>query len=352
MEVLSAITTFLFTDIEGSSRLWEQEPVRMRSALAGHDALAREAVETHRGVVVKMSGDGMHAAFDDPLDAVGAVLKLQQMLANPAATAGVALRVRCGVHAGPAERRDNDFFGSAVNRAARIANAAHGGQVLLSQAVAALLSNRLPAGVTLRDLGAVRLRDLASPERVYQVLHPMLRESFPALRTLEATPNNLSQQLTSFVGRERELDEVRALLRTTRLLTLTGAGGIGKTRLSQQLAADMMDDFPDGVWFVELASLTDPRLVAAFSGFRARGQGGSRAAGRRSAAEIRRRTGGSCSSSTTASTWCRPAPSWPRNCCKRARRSRSWHPAASTCTSRGRRPIRFPRSPSRPWERR
>ena len=148
-----------------------------------------------------------------------------------------------------------------MNRAARISNSAHGGQVLLSQAVAALLANRLPEGVTLKDLGQVRLRDLASPERLFQVMHPQLRDKFPALRTLEATPNNLTQQLTSFVGRQRELDEVRALLRNTRLLTLFGAGGIGKTRLSQQLAADVMDDFPDGVWFVELAPLSDPRLV-------------------------------------------------------------------------------------------
>ncbi len=261
MEVVSGITTFLLTDIEGSSMLWEREHERMRSALACHDALARTAVEGNRGVVVKMSGDGVHAAFDDPLDGLAAVLAFQQMLADPAATGGIALRVRCGLHAGTAERRDNDFFGSTVNRAARISNSAHGGQVLLSHAVAALLAHRLPAGVTLRDLGRVRLRDLASPERLYQVMHPQLREQFPALRTLEATPNNLSQQLTSFVGRQRELNDVRTLLRNTRLLTLFGAGGIGKTRLSQQVAADVMDDFPDGVWFVELAALSDPRLV-------------------------------------------------------------------------------------------
>ena len=261
MEVLSAVTTFLFTDIEGSSQLWERDHERMQVALACHDALARAAVESHRGTVVKMSGDGVHAAFEDPFDAVAAVLALQQMLADPAATGGVALRVRCGLHAGRAERRDNDFFGTVVNRAARIANSAHGGQVLLSEAVAALVSGRLPAGVTLRDLGQVRLRDLASPERLHQVMHASLRESFPALRTLEATPNNLAQQLTSFVGRRRELAEVRTLLRNSRLVTLFGAGGIGKTRLSQQLAAEAMDDFPDGVWFVELATLTDPRLV-------------------------------------------------------------------------------------------
>jgi predicted ATPase/class 3 adenylate cyclase len=261
VEVVSAITTFLFTDIEGSSQLWERDPERMRPALACHDAIARQAVEGHHGVVVKMSGDGVHAAFDDPVDALQAALAIQAGLANPAATHGIALRVRAGLHAGRAERRDNDFFGSVVNRAARISNAAHGGQILLSHAVAALVGSRLPEGITLRELGSMRLRDLASPERIHQVMHATLREKFPALRTLEATPNNLAQQLTTFVGRKRELEEVRALLNNTRLLTLSGAGGIGKTRLSQQLAAEVLDDFPDGVWFVELAPLSDPRLV-------------------------------------------------------------------------------------------
>ncbi|MEJ7668432.1 MAG: tetratricopeptide repeat protein [Casimicrobiaceae bacterium] len=258
----SALTTFLFTDIEGSSRLWEQEPERMRPALERHDAITRSAVEGNHGTVVKMVGDGVHAAFADPLDAVGASLQLQQSLADPEMTNGVSLRVRCGMHVGVHERRDDDFFGSAVNRAARIMCAAHGGQVLVSQAMAVLVGDRMPAGVALRDLGSVRLRDLASPERVYQVVHPQLRQEFPALRSLESIPNNLPQQLTSFIGREHDLTEVKKLLRTTRLLTLLGVGGLGKTRLSLQVAADVMDRYPDGVWFVELAALRDERLVA------------------------------------------------------------------------------------------
>src|SRR5512147_2141409 len=157
----SAVTTFVFTDIEGSTRLWEEQPERMRAALAGHDALVRASVGAHHGRVVKMTGDGVHAVFDDPLDALEAVLELQQGLGDPAATAGLALAVRCGVHAGVVERRDDDYFGTAVNRAARLMAVAHGGQVLLSQAVASLVEGRLPALVTLRDLGAVRLRDLA-----------------------------------------------------------------------------------------------------------------------------------------------------------------------------------------------
>lgn len=254
--------TFLFTDIEGSTRLWEQEPERMQPALARHDLLCRAAVEASHGRVVKMIGDGMYAAFDDPSDALRATLALQSALVDPAATNGIPFRVRCGLHMGTVERRDNDYFGSAVNRTARIMGAAHGGQILLSQAVADFVADRLPDGIALRDLGSVRLRDLANPERVYQVVHPELRQSFPALRSLEATPNNLPQQVTTFIDREHQLAETKALLGKTRLLTLLGAGGLGKTRLSLQVAADIIEDYPDGVWLVELASLSDGQLVA------------------------------------------------------------------------------------------
>jgi len=256
---LSAVTTFLFTDIEGSSRLWEEQPGRMRAALAAHDALARDAVGKHRGRVVKMTGDGMHAVFDDPLDALQATIALQLALQAP--HGGIDLRIRCGLHAGVAERRDNDYFGATVNRAARIMNAAHGGQVLLSQAVALLVGGRTPGEVTLRDLGRLKLRDLASPEHVHQVLHPRLRAEFPALRSLETFPNNLPQQVTPFVGRTRELEEIKALLARSRLVTLFGTGGLGKTRLSLQVAADVLDAYSDGAWLVELAPLRDARLV-------------------------------------------------------------------------------------------
>jgi predicted ATPase/class 3 adenylate cyclase len=255
-----ASVTYLFSDIEGSTRLWEQQPELMRPALARHDAVAREAIARHHGTLVKMTGDGVHAAFADALDAVAAVLDLQQAIAAPDAGA-LPLHVRSGLHAGSDERRDNDFFGPAVNRAARIMSVAHGGQVLVSQAVADVVRARLPADVSLRDLGYVRLRDLANPERLYQVVHPRLRADFPALRSLEATPNNLAQQLNSFIGRERETAEVKELLHAHRLVTLLGMGGIGKSRLSVQLGAEVLDDYPDGVWLVELAPLSDPRLV-------------------------------------------------------------------------------------------
>jgi len=257
----ASVTTFLFTDIEGSTRLWERQPDRMRAALARHDTLAREAVESLRGLVVKTTGDGIHAAFEDPLDGIRAALKLQQTLADPDATAGVPLAVRCGLHSGIVERRNSDFFGSAVNRAARIMNAAHGGQILVSQTAVDLIGDRVPSEIGLRDLGLVRLRDLAHPERVYQVIHPALRQTFPPLRSLEATPNNLPQQVTSFVGRERESSQIKALLARSRLVTLVGTGGLGKTRLSLQVAASVIDNYSDGVWFVELAATADPRLV-------------------------------------------------------------------------------------------
>ena len=261
MDDANSVATFLFTDIEGSSRLWEREPARMQAALARHDALARAAVVGQGGSIVKMTGDGMCAVFQDPRGAIDATLVFLRGLAEPMASDDLALQARCGIHVGAAQWRDNDYFGQTLNRAARIMGAAHGGQVLLSQAVVDLVRGRLPDALSLRDLGFVRLRDLASPERLYQVLHPALRQDFPALRSLEAAPNNLPQQVTSFVGREHELDEARKALARTRLLTFLGAGGIGKTRLSLQVAAEALDDYPDGAWFVELAPIADPRLV-------------------------------------------------------------------------------------------
>jgi predicted ATPase/class 3 adenylate cyclase len=255
------VTTYLFTDIEGSTRLWESHSEKMRRALARHDAIVRACVEGRRGTVVKMTGDGVLGAFADPLDAMLATLDLLKSLSDDQASDSVVLHVRCGMHAGVDERRDNDFFGSAVNRAARIMNVANGGQVLVSQVVAELVRERLPPGVALLDLGSVRIRDLASPEHIYQVSHPQLRRDFPALRALEATPNNLPQQTTSFLGRENALVEVRQLLQDTRLLTLVGAGGLGKTRLSLQVAAEVIGHYPDGVWFIDLAPVADAQLV-------------------------------------------------------------------------------------------
>jgi len=260
IESTAATVTYLFSDIEGSTRLWESDTALAARTLAWHDALSRTVVGRHRGTVVKMTGDGMHAAFDDPVDALAAAVDLQLSLGEPAADRA-PLSVRCGLHLGADQRRDNDFFGPAVNRAARIMGAAHGGQILVSGAVSERVSGRLPPEVGLRELGAVRLRDLGSAERLCQIVHPRLRSEFPPLRSMASTPNNLAEQLNSFVGRDREMEQVRQLLAASRLLTLLGMGGLGKSRLSMQVAAIVLDDYPDGVWFVELAALSDPQLV-------------------------------------------------------------------------------------------
>ena len=260
IESTATAVTYLFSDIEGSTRLWESDPALAAITLAWHDELSRAVVAHHRGAVVKMTGDGMHAAFDDPADAVAAAVDLQLALGEPAA-GHAPLSVRCGLHLGADQRRDNDFFGPAVNRAARIMGAAHGGQILVSQAVSERVAGRLPPEVGLRQLGAVRLRDLGSAEALCQIVHPRLRSDFPPLRSMASTPNNLSEQLNSFVGRDREMEQVRQLLANSRLLTLLGMGGLGKSRLSMQVAAIVLDDYPDGVWFVELAALSETQLV-------------------------------------------------------------------------------------------
>jgi len=255
--------TFLFTDIEGSSQLWERYPEAMKAALARHDALLRDAIAAQRGHVVKGRGDGFHAAFETAMAGVSAALAAQRSLWAEAwdELKPHALRVRMGLHTGEAEARAGDYFGPALNRAARVQAIASGGQILLSLPTVELIRDELRDGVTLQDLGEHRLKDLNRPERIFQLTAPGLPASFPALKSLNAFPNNLPLQLTSFVGRGRELNEVKTLLSQTRLLTLTGPGGTGKTRLSLQLAAESLSDFADGAWLIELAPLADPALI-------------------------------------------------------------------------------------------
>src|SRR5439155_3792280 len=201
--------TFLFTDLEGSTRRWEQFPQAMRAALQRHDAILRDAVEGSQGRIVKATGDGMLAVFPSAVGAVSATLAAQRGLAaEPWGETG-ALRVRMALHSGEAEARGGDYFGPTVNRAARIMAAGHGGQVLLSGATAALVSDERPAGSTLRDLGEHRLKDLERPERLFQLVHPDLTADFPPLVTLNRRPNNLPTQTSAFVGRDGELEEVR-----------------------------------------------------------------------------------------------------------------------------------------------
>ena len=264
-ELPSGTVTFLFTDVEGSSRLWEEHPDTMKSALARHDQILRDAIATHDGYVVKMTGDGAHAVFGNAEHAVAAAVLVQDMLAEVDWGEPGSLLVRIGIHTGPAEARDADYFGPAVNRAARLMSAAHGGQVVVSLVTAELVRDLLPDGVALKDLGEHRLRDVSSPERVFQLMRFGLERDFPPLRSLDVLPTNLPRQLTSFVGRDDEILQLRGLLDDHRLVTITGVGGVGKTRLSIQVAADVLASFTDGAWIVELAAADAESMHAVFA---------------------------------------------------------------------------------------
>jgi predicted ATPase/class 3 adenylate cyclase len=254
--------TFLFTDIEGSTRLLQELGDAYPTLLSEHHRLLREAVDAADGAAVGSEGDSLFAAFGSASAALGAAVAAQRALAAQRWPGEVSVRVRMGIHTGEALVRDGTYVGLDVHRAARIAAVGHGGQVLLSESTRALVEQSLPPNVELRDLGRHRLKDLAQPERIYQTVIAGLDSQFPPLRSLDATPNNLPTQLTSFVGRTREVAEARRLLAGTRLLTLTGPGGTGKTRLSLQLAAEVISDYPDGVFFVPLGPIEDPGLVA------------------------------------------------------------------------------------------
>ncbi len=247
--------TFLFSDIEGSTQRWERDRAAMQDAVRRHDALMRTAIAQHDGYVFKTIGDAFCAAFARPEDAVAAILDAQRALAAEDFSAIDGLRVRAAVHTGTADERVGDYFGPALNRIARLLAIGHGGQVLLSGVTTDLVQGALPPRASLRDLGEHRLRDLARPERVYQLLAPDLAAEFPPLRSLDVLPNNLPLQLKSFVGRETEIAEITALIEQHRLVTLVGSGGVGKTRLSLQVAANLLDGSGDGVWFIELAPL-------------------------------------------------------------------------------------------------
>ena len=253
--------TFLFTDVEGHTKLWGQYPEAMKEALARHDALLRNAIEAREGYVFTTAGDAFCAAFATAPEALEAALDAQLALAGESWGETGPLRVRMGLHTGRAEERDGDYFGSSVIRTGRLMSIGSGGQVLVSLATEELIRDHLPEGVHLQDLGDHRLKDLTRPEHVFQLVAADLDDDFPTLKSLDAFPNNLPIQLTNFIGRTTEIAEVKGLLDTARFITFTGPGGTGKTRLSLQVAADVLDAFADGVWWVELAPLTMPDLV-------------------------------------------------------------------------------------------
>jgi predicted ATPase/class 3 adenylate cyclase len=257
----SGTVTFLFTDLERSTRLWEQHPEAMKAALARHDEILRRAIDAHGGHVVKMRGDGAHAAFSTAHEAIAAAVEAQRALMGEHWDVDAPLRVRMGVHTGPAELREGDYFGVSVNRAARLMSVAHGGQIVVSAAAEELSRDALPEGVSTADLGVHRLRDLGSPEHVFQVVHADLDHRFPPLTSSDAYASNLPAQMTSFVGRESELAAIAEMLESTRLVTLTGVGGVGKTRLAIQLGAEHLSEYADGVWLCELAAAGDPEAM-------------------------------------------------------------------------------------------
>lgn len=260
----SGTVTFLFTDIEGSTRHWEEQPEAMSAALARHDAILRQAIEAYSGFVFKTVGDAFCAAFPTPHYALAAALNIQRMLISEDWPTQVGqVKVRVALHTGVTEEREGDYFGQPVNRVARLLAAGHGGQVLLSLSTQELVRDNLPSGVSLADLGEHRLKDLIRPEHIFQLQAHHLPAEFPPLKTLDNRPNNLPFQPTPLIGREKELADIAALLHKpdVRLVTLTGPGGTGKTRLSLQAGADILDYYPDGVWFVELAALVEPKLV-------------------------------------------------------------------------------------------
>lgn len=246
--------TFLFTDLERSTRLWEEFPEAMKDAVAAHDRIVRGAIESRDGHVFSTGGDAFAAAFSRPGDAMVSAVEIQRGLDGHDWPPGCELRARIGIHSGTADERDGDYFGPTVNRAARLMSAGHGGQVLVSLVTEEMAREQLPAGLVLQDLGRHRLRDLSQAEHVFQVGDG----EFPSLRTLDAVPNNLPVQRSSFVGRTEELARLSDLLAEHRLVTLTGVGGTGKTRLALELAASVSQQFPDGAFVVEAAPISDP----------------------------------------------------------------------------------------------
>jgi class 3 adenylate cyclase len=248
----SGTVTLLFTDIEGSTRLLQDLGDRYRNVLAEHQRLLRAVFDEHGGHEVSTQGDAFFVAFARASDAVAAAVDGQRVLAAHPWAEGVGLRVRMGIHSGEPTVVAGDYVGLDVHRAARICSAGHGGQVLVSRGTYELVTRELPPGTGLRDVGEHRLKDLAQPEQLYQLVIPGLAADFPQLKTMGRRPMNLPAPLTGFVGRTRELGEIATLLgrEGVRLLTLTGPGGSGKTRLALRVAADVLEGFPDGVVLV------------------------------------------------------------------------------------------------------
>jgi predicted ATPase/class 3 adenylate cyclase/DNA-binding XRE family transcriptional regulator len=257
----SGTVHFLFSDIGGSTQLVQRLGKAYVHVLEDHKRILREAFARWGGYEVSTHGDSFFAVFSRATDAVSAAVEAQQALARETWVEGVRLQVRIGIHTGEPILVDQDYVGVDVHRAARICSAAYPGQVLLSNETRVMVERQLPTGVSLRELGLYRLKDLNEPEYLSQLVVTDLPSDFPPLTSLEITPNNLPLQLTRFIGREREIDEIKGLLRSARLLTLTGAGGTGKTRLAMEVAKQIGEQFPDGVWLIDFVALREPNLI-------------------------------------------------------------------------------------------
>ncbi len=254
----SGTVTFLLTDLEGSTRLWEQDPDAMKAAMVRHDELLEKAVSKNGGCVFSRMGDGMATAFATPRDAISAAVVFQQALAAESWRTLRPLRARVGLHTDEAVIVDDTGYASLpINRCARLMTAAHGGQTVVSGATEMLLRGQLPEGVGLVDLGEHRLRDLGQPIRIFQLVRGGDREDFPPLRTLDSFPGNLPAQVSSFIGRHADVDRVAKALDRSMVVTVTGVGGVGKTRLALQVAAEVLPRYRDGAWLVELAPVRD-----------------------------------------------------------------------------------------------
>jgi predicted ATPase/class 3 adenylate cyclase len=252
--------TLLFTDIEGSTKLWEAFGDGMRQALPKHDQLIKRAIDQHNGTVFKTVGDGFFCVFQAPADAVQAAIAIQKSIhETPWPVPG--LRVRCSLHTGTVESRGGDYYGVALSRAARMLGVGYGGQTLLSEATRALVHRELPADAWLYDHGPQRLKDLEGAENLFELRHPDIPVEMQGLRTINERPNNLPEPITSFVGREAVIEQIRASLQKSRMVTLIGSGGSGKTRAALEAAGGLLDDYPDGVWFVDLSPVIDETLV-------------------------------------------------------------------------------------------
>ncbi|MDP8929681.1 MAG: AAA family ATPase [Actinomycetota bacterium] len=257
VQLPEGVVTFLLTDVQGSTHAWEESPHLMMKALVQHDEAIESAVAAHHGVTVKPRGEGDSTfnVFASAIDAVASAAEMQRRLASVAWATPHPLLVRAALHTGTAELHQGDYYGTTVNRAARLKAIAHGGQTIMSRATWELVQDQIPPGVTCRDMGEHALKDLTRPEHVYQMLVDGLPNQFPPLASLDAVPNNLPQQLTNFVGRDAELRDTKRLLEENRLLTILAPGGTGKTRLAIQAAADLTAAHPDGVFLISLADL-------------------------------------------------------------------------------------------------